>query len=76
VIVDGDPAATPAWCKAARAKDPRALVIDIAGRGDVPAALLKGPRIARGACAYVCRDFTCLPRIDALAALEAALAQA
>ena len=76
VIVDGDPAATPAWCKAARAKDPRALVIDIAGRGDVPAALLKGPRIARGACAYVCRDFTCLPRIDALAALEAALAPA
>jgi uncharacterized protein YyaL (SSP411 family) len=74
VIVDGDPALTPAWCKAARARDPRALVIDAGGRAGLPAALQKGPRIAQGAGAYVCRDFTCLPRIDALAALDAALA--
>jgi hypothetical protein len=74
VIVDGDPAQTPGWTHAARAQDPHAIVIDIGGRGDVPAALCKGPRLARGVCAYVCRDFTCLPRIDDRAALEAALA--
>jgi uncharacterized protein YyaL (SSP411 family) len=75
VIVDGDPAATPAWCAAARASDPRVLVIDVAGRGDVPDALRKGPRIAQAAGAYVCRDFTCLPRVDTLEGLEAALAR-
>ncbi|HEV8503153.1 MAG TPA: thioredoxin domain-containing protein [Casimicrobiaceae bacterium] len=73
VIIDGDPALTPAWSQAARAQDPQAIVIDIGGRSDVPAALCKGPRLARDACAYVCRDFTCLPRIDDRATLEAAL---
>ena len=62
VIIDGDPALTPAWAQAARAQDPQAIVIDIGGRSDVPAALCKGPRLARDVCAYVCRDFTCLPR--------------
>ncbi len=74
VIVDGDPAQTPAWAHAARAQDPQAIVIDIGGRSDVPGALCKGPRLAHDACAYVCRDFTCLPRIDERATLEAALA--
>jgi uncharacterized protein len=76
VIIDGDPAQSSAWAHAARAQDPHAIVIDIGGRSDVPAALCKGPRLARDACAYVCRDFTCLPRIDDRAALEAALAGA
>jgi hypothetical protein len=74
VLLDGDAASTHAWRDAARRDAPGALVIDIAGRDDVPAALVKGPRNAEGAAAFVCHDFTCLPRIDSLAELGAALA--
>jgi uncharacterized protein len=73
VIVDGARDAA-AWSNAARTADPAALVIDIGGRDDVPAALVKGARVGAGTAAYVCRDFTCLPRIDTQDALTQALA--
>ncbi|HEY5366575.1 MAG TPA: thioredoxin domain-containing protein [Casimicrobiaceae bacterium] len=73
VILDGDAALTRAWRDAAMRTDAGALVIDIGGRDDIPAALVKGARVRDHATAYVCRDFTCLPRIDALDQLDAAL---
>ena len=73
VLLDGDCAATRAWRDAALRHAADALVIDIAGCADAPPALVKGARVERGAAAFVCRDFTCLPRIDSLAGLAAAL---
>ncbi len=73
VVLDGDPLATRAWRDAVARIAGGALVIDIAGRDDIPAVLAKGGRVTTGACAWLCRDFTCLPRVDALAELESAL---
>ena len=76
VIVDGDAAASRAWTEAARNVDAEAIVLDVAAVADLPAALVKGPRIGAGVAAFVCRDMTCLPRIDTRAALEAAVVRA
>jgi len=73
-VLDGEAAATRAWREAASRSANDAIVIDIAGHGDAPAALVKGARIASGAAAFVCRDFACLPPIESLAELDAALA--
>ncbi|MEP7061161.1 MAG: thioredoxin domain-containing protein [Betaproteobacteria bacterium] len=75
VLLDGDAAMTRDWRDAALRDAPDALVIDVAGRTDVPAVLVKGAREMHGAVAFVCRDFTCLPRIDSLAELATALAR-
>ncbi|MEO8848648.1 MAG: thioredoxin domain-containing protein [Casimicrobiaceae bacterium] len=71
VILDGDAALTRTWSMTVARIDHDALVIDIAGRDDIPSALRKGERVREGACAYVCRAFTCLPPIVTLDALEA-----
>ncbi len=73
VILDGDGGQSQAWREAATRADADAIVIDIAGRDDVPAALVKGARVRDAAAAHVCRDYTCLPRIDTLDALSATL---
>ncbi len=73
VLLDGDPRSTRAWRDAALRADRCALVVDIAGRSDAPAALVKGARVTQGAAAFVCRDFTCLPRIESTVDLDAAL---
>ncbi len=79
VIVDGEPGAARAMANAARratlSGDPGAMVIEIAGIAELPPALRKGARIDTGACAWLCRGMTCLPRIDDADALAAVLAR-
>ncbi|MBS0322145.1 MAG: thioredoxin domain-containing protein [Proteobacteria bacterium] len=76
VVLDGDPTEAAQWKAALVARfGERVHVVDVAAvaPADVPPALRKGPRPARGAVAHLCRDFTCLPPITALPALVAAL---
>ncbi|MCC6194765.1 MAG: thioredoxin domain-containing protein [Burkholderiales bacterium] len=74
VLLVGDPEEAAAWQRTL-AKDyrPGVTVIDLAPARDVPPALVKGATPAKGAAAFVCRGTTCLPRIDALDALLAAV---
>ncbi len=74
VLLHGDRALCDEWRRAlARAYRPDTLVLDLAGIPVLPAALVKGPAPASGAAAYVCRAATCLPAVDSLSGIEAAL---
>ena len=54
-----------------RDHDHDTLVVDLGPAADLPPELAKGPLPPRGARAWVCRDLTCLPPADDLAALRA-----
>ena len=74
VLLDGDRAVCSAWQRALeRRLHPAVRVFNVAGVA-LPAELVKGPTPAAGALAWVCRGTHCLPAIDDLALLEAALA--
>ena len=74
VILAGEPAACAAWQRALEARyRPAALVVNVAGVADVPAALKKGAIAPDWATAWVCRGTHCLPPIDTLERLETIL---
>ena len=74
VLLAGDRAVCSAWQRALeRRLRPAVRVFNVAGVA-LPAELVKGPTPAAGALAWVCRGTHCLPAIDDLALLEAALA--
>jgi uncharacterized protein YyaL (SSP411 family) len=74
VILAGEAVACAAWQRALEARyRPTTLVLNVAGVAGVPAALTKGAVAADHATAWVCRGTHCLPPIDTLAALDAAL---
>ncbi|MCC6869004.1 MAG: thioredoxin domain-containing protein [Burkholderiales bacterium] len=74
VLLHGDPALCAEWRRVlVRTYRPAVLVLDLAGAAALPAALVKGAMPASGAAAYVCRAATCLPAIDSLPGIEAAL---
>ena len=62
VLLTGDPAECAAWQRALeRTYRPTVRVFDLAGAGDLPAALRKGAGDAAGSAAWVCRGTQCLP---------------
>ena len=72
VLIAGEPTAARAWHAALeRRHRPDTLVVDLGPAADLPPELAKGPLPPRGARAWVCRDLTCLPPADDLAALRA-----
>jgi uncharacterized protein len=74
VLLDGDQATATKWRLAlADGPDSGALVIDVSALEHLPVPLAKGARPARGAVAYVCRNFTCLSPITGLAELRRTL---
>ncbi len=77
VLLFGEPDVCAAWQRELEAVyRPTTRVFNLAGCGDVPAALIKGSVAAGGATAWVCRGTQCLAPIHALAELAAALAPA
>jgi uncharacterized protein YyaL (SSP411 family) len=74
VILTGDAAVCAQWRRALeRTYRPALAIIDVAGVGEVPAALMKGATDPARATAWVCRGMHCLPPIGDLDALERAL---
>jgi len=74
VLLAGDADACGRWQRALeRGYRPRVRVFNLAGVADLPAALAKGAVPAAGARAWICRGTQCLPPVDALDALVAAL---
>ena len=75
VLLQGDPAQCAAWQRALEARyRPEVQVIDTADAAGLPPALVKGAPATTGAVAWVCRDMACLPPLDSVEAVEAALA--
>ena len=75
VLLQGDPALCATWQRALEARyRPGVQVLNLGNDGDLPAGLAKGPPVASGAVAWVCRRMTCLPPLHALDAIESALA--
>ncbi len=67
VLLAGDPALCSAWQRALEADyRPTTRVFNLAGHGEIPGALVKGPAPADGATAWVCQGTQCLPPIHAL----------
>ncbi|HXR57037.1 MAG TPA: thioredoxin domain-containing protein [Casimicrobiaceae bacterium] len=74
VILDGERNGTRTWQRTLeRVYRPDVLVIDVAD-SDAPPALRKGDAPARAARAWVCRGMHCLPPIDSIDDVIAALA--
>jgi len=75
VILNGDAAVTREWQIALeRTYRPGVRIYDLAGVENPPAATIKGRASGEGGVGWVCRGTTCLPPIDSLAGIEAALA--
>jgi hypothetical protein len=75
VLLVGDTEACGRWQRALeRAYRPWVRVFNLAGDSPVPAALAKGALPESGARAWICRETQCLPPVDSLDALLAALA--
>ena len=71
VLIDGDGDEALAWQRALEARyRPTVRIFSLAGIAELPSALAKGARPAKGAVAWVCRGTHCLPPIDALSELE------
>ena len=64
VLLAGDPAACAAWQRALENDyRPTTRVLKLAGAGEIPGALVKGPAAAAGATAWVCQGTRCLPPV-------------
>src|SRR5206468_1005785 len=64
VILTGDAALCSAWQRALEADyRPTTRIFNLAGVTGIPDALIKGPAVADGAAAWVCRGAHCLPPI-------------
>ena len=75
VLLTGDAEACGHWQRdLERRYRPQLRVYNLAGIDRLPAALVKGPAPPTGARAWICRGTQCLPPVDALDALRAALA--
>ena len=67
VLLAGDPAECAAWQRALEADyRPTTRVLNLAGAGEIPGALVKGPATAGRATAWVCQGTRCLPPVLAL----------
>ena len=76
VLLAGDAAACADWQRALeRVLRPGVAIYNVAGV-ELPAALAKGPALAAGAAAWVCRGTQCLPPLNSLADVERILADA
>jgi uncharacterized protein YyaL (SSP411 family) len=76
VLIDGDVDEASAWQRALEASYlPNVRIVSIAGVADLPPALVKGARPAKGSVAWVCRGTHCLPPIASLAELQRELAR-
>jgi hypothetical protein len=75
VLLAGDGEVCAAWHRSLeRRLRPTVRIFNVAGTA-LPAELAKGPIPPAGAVAWVCRGTQCLPAIDDLARLEAAIAR-
>ena len=74
VLLAGDPEACAAMHRGIAAQyRPGVVAIDLSAAADLPAVLVKGDAPKSGAAAYVCRGNTCLPAMDSLDSVVAAL---
>ena len=75
VLLQGDAGTCAEWQRTLESRyRPDVQVLNLADARDLPAALVKGPAPAAGANAWICRRMTCLPPLQSVAAVEAALA--
>jgi uncharacterized protein YyaL (SSP411 family) len=74
VLLRGDAEVCGEWQRALEARyRPRVRVVNLAGVADLPPALQKAPAPVTGAVASVCHAAACLPPMDSLEAVQAAL---
>jgi hypothetical protein len=73
VLLRGDPAICREWQRALEAKARSGVQVFNLGDSALPPELSKGPPVASGAAAWVCRGTQCLPPLSTLADVERAL---